>query len=306
METLPLVLTELIKAQRERLECCGRIIEQSGSDQAGGVLVSLHSDYGPPDQDKGAKNQDFGLIWCSSETESASVPRLVIAIADGVTASSRSEWGASLACWMAVRTLVERSAELLPFDLAQAAFDAAGRSIGEVADVLAANPQESRPAMRKPSTWQYILGQGKLLQTTLMLAWLDQNTLRIASVGDGGAVWRGLNQETQRETCDQVFAHCDLETNQVNCLGPSDRAGLPFDVWIERPIDGPFLCAFYTDGVGRSLGDTPLTLLDGLEQMFTSNNMDISRSYLEKALSERPQDFIDNITLASLRYVCDR
>jgi serine/threonine protein phosphatase PrpC len=296
-----LELTDLLETQRTWLDRSGRTIVQSGAAQVGSMHVSLHSDYGPPEQDKGPENQDYALAWCATDAETTAGPRLVVAVADGLTDSFRSECAAALACWVAVRTLVERFSQLPPVELAHAAFDAAGCAIGEIADALAANPQASLPADQYLSTWEYMLRKGKLLQTTLMLAWLDQHTLRIAALGDGGALWRRTGMRSRADQRNQILANCDLESNLVHPLGPAERSGHAFDCWVEQIATDPFLCALYTDGLGRALRTTPLTLLDELDQGLTGQSTCLACGYLEQALRERPGDFKDNVTLAILQ-----
>jgi hypothetical protein len=291
-------LHDFVEPHRDWLSQRGHTIVQSGAAEVGGFQISLHSDYGPPDQDKGPENQDFALAWYDRDSQ-----RFAVAVADGLTDSYRSEWAASLACWVAVRTLVERWSDLPPLDLAHAAFDAAGHAIGGTADAFAANPIASLPVDQFLSTWEFMLRKGKLLQTTLMLAWLDQHAFRVAALGDGGAVWRGVGKNLHSEASNQVLAHCDLDTNLVHPIGPATRCGHAFDCWIERAIDGPFLCAIYTDGLGRALGTTPLTLLEelGYRQELQSGNQ--AQHYVGQALRDRPHQFADNVTLAVIRSI---
>ena len=70
-----------------------------------------------------------------------------------------------------------------------------------------------------------------------------------------------------RRTTDRLLAACDLGSQHVNALGPADRCVREFDCWREEKLNGPFLCAFHTDGVGRGLGQNPLVLLDELESL---------------------------------------
>ena len=70
---------------------------------AGPISGSIHCDFGPPTQDKNA-NQDYALAWLpAAEGDHGRLPRLVLALADGLTNSFRSEWAAAAACWAAVR-----------------------------------------------------------------------------------------------------------------------------------------------------------------------------------------------------------
>ena len=167
---------------------------------------------------------------------------------------------------------------------------------------MARDPEASCPPGQFLSTWKYILKKGGLFQTTLTLAWLDRDFLRIAMVGDGGAVWRSYRATPpgQRAT-DRVLAACDLDSQQVCALGPADRCVREFDCWHEEELNGPFLCALHTDGVGRGLGGNPLALLDELEELQAAGVENPARRFIEQAIAERPQDFDDNLTLAVIR-----
>ena len=84
-------------------------------------------------------------------------------------------------------------------------------------------------------------------------------------------------------------------------LGPADRNVREFDCWHEEKLNGPFLCALHTDGVGRGLGGNPMALLDELEKLQTAGVENAARRFIEQAIEERPQDFDDNLTLAVIR-----
>ena len=127
-------------------------------------------------------NQDYALAWWPSAAEARQPLRFVLALADGLTTSFRSECASALACWVAVRALVENIRVPGPADLARLAFNEAGESIGRLADGLAADPEASCPEGQFLSTWKYILRKGGLFQTTLTLAWLDRDCFRIAMV----------------------------------------------------------------------------------------------------------------------------
>ncbi len=88
----------------------------------------------------------------------------------------------------------------------------------------------------------------------------------MAMVGDGGALWRGYRGPARRpQATDRVLAACDLDSQQVYALGPADRCVQDFDCWHEEELNGPFLCALSTDGIGRGQGASPTVLLDELE-----------------------------------------
>src|SRR5262245_20377226 len=238
----------LVGEQQTWLTKRGAIWVESGSFREDCFRGSLHSDYGPTGHEKASTNQDFALAWRAGEGNSSPI---VFALADGLTSSFQSGKAAELACWVAVRALVENKADKRPVDMARGAFDADGHAIGVLADRLNADsePWHAMAHIRFQSTWKYILANGKLLQTTLMLAWLERDHLRIAMVGDGGAVCRKVDPHSSRRRRDEILAECDLSTQHVNALGPGNQRVASFDCWKERPLHSPFMCAFYTDGI---------------------------------------------------------
>ncbi len=279
----------------------GEILVGSGAFRSGRLSAAVHSDFGPTQQDKAA-NQDYVLAWRSASDDSASHPRLVLALADGLTTSYRSECASALACWIAVRGVVEAVRTIDPQGLARFAFDRAGHTIGRLADEWAREPEASCPTGQFLSTWKYILAKGRLLQTTLTLAWLDHDKFCLAMVGDGGALWRDYRGPGRiRTAADRVLAACDLENQQVFAVGPADREAYEFDCWHEESLNGPFLCALSTDGIGRSQGAIPATLLDELEAISASGVENPARQFIDQAIRDRSEDFDDNLTLAVVR-----
>ena len=291
----------LLRENRAWLAQRGETIVGSGCFRSGPLSGSLHSDFGPTDQDK-ATNQDYALAWWPAANGGQRCLRFVLALSDGLTNSFRSECAAALACWVSMRALIEAGGATGPQDLARLAFNEAGLTIGRLADELARDPVASCPEGQFVSTWKYILKKGGLFQTTLTLAWLDWDHFRIAMVGDGGALWRGYDgPRDARQAKDRILAACDLDTQQVCALGPADRCVREFDCWREEELNGPFLCALATDGIGRGLGANPLALLDELENLQTAGAENPARRFIEQAIRQRPRDFNDNLTLAVIR-----
>jgi hypothetical protein len=242
------------------------------------------------------------VAWLPGDEKTRKRFRLAVALADGLTASFRSEWAAALVCSVALRALVEGDPVLSPDDLARHAFDQAGRTLGRLADDLMREPEASCPPGQFVSTWKYILRKGVLFQSTLTLAWLDADFLRIAMIGDGGGVWRSYcaTDRGQRPD-DRVLAQCDLDRHQVCALGPADRSVRQFDCWHEEELHGPFLCALHTDGVGRGVGRNQSALLDELEELESMGEENTARQFIQRAVEGRPQAFDDNLTLAVIR-----
>jgi serine/threonine protein phosphatase PrpC len=291
----------LLREGRDWLAGRGELVVRSGSFRAGPISGAIHCDFGPPHQDK-AVNQDYALAWLPAAVETRRRPGLVLALADGLTNSLRSECASALACWTAVRVLVEAGGAVPPKDLARLAFNEAGLTIGRLADELARAPEATCPEGQFLSTWKYILKKGGLFQTTLTLAWLDRGRFYLAMVGDGGAAWRADHGPPDaRHSVDRVLAACDLESHQVCALGPADRCVRDFDCWHAEQLDGPFLGALYTDGIGRGQGPGPRALLDELERLEGAKAENPAQRFIEQAVDRRPKDFDDNLTLAVLR-----
>src|SRR5208337_1383150 len=213
----------LLREDQAWLAHRGEMVIGSGTFQSGRIAGAIHSDFGPAGQDK-ETNQDYALAWWPSAAETLPRLRFVLALADGLTTSFRSESASALACWVGVRALVENVGAAQPLDLAKLAFAEAGLTIGRLADELARDPEASCPQGQFLSTWKYILKKGGLFQTTLTLAWLDGDQFRIAMVGDGGAVWRGyMGPRGARQAKDRILAACNLASQQVYALGPAYR-----------------------------------------------------------------------------------
>ncbi len=303
----------LLRETRAWLAERGKTIVGSGGFRSGGLSVSIHSDFGPAGQDK-ATNQDYCLAWRPASMEEQGPLRCVLALSDGLTNSFRSECASALACWVAVRALIEAGGGHHvpmvgdPKDRARIAFNQAGLTIGRLADELARDPEASCPEGQFVSTWKYILKKGGLFQTTLTLAWLDGDHFRLAMLGDGGALWRGYDGPPAAagtmyswSAKDRILAACNLDSQQVYALGPTDRCLREFDCWHEEELSGPFLCALSTDGIGRGFGASPLTLLDELESLRAAGVENPAQRFIEQAIQRRPRDFDDNLTLAVLR-----
>jgi serine/threonine protein phosphatase PrpC len=279
----------------------GETIVGSGCFRSGVLSGSIHSDFGPEDQDK-ETNQDYVLAWLPHDEEIRRRFRLVLALADGLTASYRSELAAAVVCSVALRALVEGDPNLSPKDRARHAFNEGGRRLGQLADELARAPEASCPPGQFISTWKYILTKGVFFQSTLTLAWLDDSFFRIAMLGDGGAVWRNYRAwNDSPQAGDRVLAQCDLDQHQVCALGPADREVQEFDCWREERLNGPFLCAIHTDGVGRGLEGNSATLLDQLEEFRAAGVENEAQRFIERAVEEWPRKFDDNLTLAVIR-----
>lgn len=276
----------------------GETIVGSGCIRSGRTTVVLHTDYGPEGQDK-ETNQDYGLLWKETGRQRVD-PLLVLAIGDGLTSSFRSEWASALACSVAVRTLVEdiQRNDSVPVahstSLARRAFENAGQALGQLSDEFAVDPQASCPKGQYLSTWKYIVRRGLLLQTTLTLAWLYEEHLSVAILGDTGALWKTADQDKT-----QVLVQCDESTHEVNALGPASRTLSQLDFWVERPWMGLTACAIFTDGIGRSLElSSEASFMERLDLLRKHGAENPALEFIRTAIVESSPRFDDNVTLA--------
>lgn len=279
----------------------GRTIVGTGSFRSGTISGSLHTDFGPDYQDKDV-NQDYALLWLPEEGAMRRRFRLVVAMADGLTTSFRSEWASALACSLAVRALAESDGSLSPEEQARRAADCCAAALKQQADELAENPEASCPVGQFVSTWKYILRKGSLFQSTLTLAWLDEQHFRVAMIGDGGALWRAYRAgDGSSSVEDRVLAQCVLDQHQVRALGPIESRAPAFDYWHEERLEGPFVCALHTDGIGRGLAGQAALLLDRVEEFRAAGEENPARRFIEQVVEERPEEFEDNLSLAVIR-----
>ena len=167
-----------------------------------------------------------------------------MALGDGLTTSFRSEWASTLACLVAVRAMVEGGPGVPARELAENAFDEAGRSLGRLADELTRDARSLGPPGQFVSTWKYILKKGALFQTTLTLAWLDSELLpHRHGRGRRGRAARPMCIARVQQAEDRVVAQCDLARHEVRALGPADRTVREFDCWHEEKLERPLPCA---------------------------------------------------------------
>ena len=90
-------LHELLRKCDQALSQSGRLRIQSGILPWSEGMLTVHTDYGPPQQDKDT-NQDYVLAWCGGNTQRPTGVQWAVAMADGVTSSYWAEIGAKLAC----------------------------------------------------------------------------------------------------------------------------------------------------------------------------------------------------------------
>lgn len=291
--------TRRLESDRAALQSLGTLTERCGVVQAGRARIELHCDFGPPGQDKTGVNQDFALAWHPHRRASNGVqPDWAIAVADGLTSAYWSERAAAIVCLASVRALVApagATAHSPPPSAtrrAAEALDAAAAALAGYAGDLRLDPDATRPKAEIPflSTWKYMLGKGTLLRTTLTLAWFERGKFALAAIGDGGGLWHCPGQ-------DAVLAQCDLETEQVNSLGPLAGPAPEWDAWAEQIPAGSFQAALFTDGIGRGLGHDPASLWSRLGPVPRDPGENRAQDFIARVCREEPLAYADNLTL---------
>ena len=266
-----------------------------------------------------SNNEDFVIGWMPKAGQKNAPVRMAVAMADGVSSCLYPEWAAEAACWRSLQELLHRAgadqssapAALEQVEtLAEYSFDAVLASLRSIRDEITAKASAYKPVGEFESTWNYRLQKGKLLQTTLMLAWVDQkNTLHIASVGDGGALLRKVGR--RRGTlakAGEILMNCDANTNDVQALGPNnpDFRKLTPDqrcAWLRiesRDFQDRRRCLLFTDGVGRCFAENPMELFSFVEKRTNRRANDLPLrclEYLADAAHWPPQVSPDNLTL---------
>lgn len=275
---------EMVDRFRHQLESSGTVCAESGEIAWPGGRLSIHTDFGPAEQDKDM-NQDSVVAWVPNEPSRI---QCAITVADGVSSSFQAEIGAQVACWAALAELV---GEVADFDnMCRRSIDAAGNAIGGLADELIEDAERFRPASEFASTWKYTLREGLLLQTTLMLAWVEGDRLNVVIVGDGGAALFAGDPSNSRAT---LLGGASPETNRVHALGPLNRRVSAFDYCGRVEFDGAGVIALFTDGIGRGVGSNPSELFHECV-----SGRQGARELIEWLVKERPSEFEDNLTLA--------
>ena len=265
-----------------------------------------------------SNNEDFVIGWMPKAAQKNAPVRMAVAMADGVSSCLYPEWAAEAACWRSLQELLQRAgadqssapAALKQAEIAEYAFDAVLASLRSIRDEITAKASAYKPVGEFESTWNYRLQKGKLLQTTLMLAWVDQkNTLHIASVGDGGALLRKAGRRCGTlAKAGEILMNCDPTTNDVQALGPNNpdfRKLTPEQrrAWLRiesRDFQDRRRCLLFTDGVGRCFAENPMELFSFVEKRTgrRASNLPLRcLEYLASAAHWPPLVSPDNLTL---------
>jgi|GEM_PF-4681332 len=245
------------------------------------LRVATHAGKTNPEKNN---NEDFVIGWMPHPGEKNATVKLAVAMADGVSSCLYPQWAAETACWRALCELVRNASAPQPSvseqkghaeSLAVRSMDAVLADLRVIRESLTTSASIYKPVGEFDSTWNYRLRQGKILQTTLMLAWVDlTDTLHIASVGDGGALLRSTGKQyANTEEAGDLIMNCDPTTNDVRALGPnspvfSDLTPEERRAWLHfasRDFHLPRRCVLFTDGVGRCFAQKPMELFSFIE-----------------------------------------
>jgi hypothetical protein len=250
----------------------------------------VHSEYGPATQDKDT-NQDYVIAWQDRAETQEHDGFWAIVMSDGVTSSYWAERAAEVACWTSLASLIELWGSRGAKQLAVSSVDAAGEAIGRVADVITKSPEKHRPKDEFEATWEYVLSEGLLLQTTLTLVWWD-GRLHIAIVGDGAVAVRDSSDAACR-----AVAGSDLQTSRVHAIGPNNRQVAELDGWDSLELQMPCSLAIFTDGVARGVSSDASEIFACADAAMKDGKTNPARCVLGSLQQNRPKEFEDNLTL---------
>ncbi|MDA7979475.1 MAG: protein phosphatase 2C domain-containing protein [Pirellulales bacterium] len=282
------LLEALRRESQDSLATTGNVCARSGVLAWSDGSLAIHTDFGPEGQDKDT-NQDFALAWTSGNEEDAL--RWAVALADGVTSSWHAEHAAELACWKGLESLIQSS----PSEVrARDAFSAAGNAIGRVGDSIEADAEAYLPEGEFASTWRFTLREGLLLQTTLSFTWMENGTIHLAFVGDGGATVE-LCEGNQKSL--EIVGDIDDCTNRVHALGPRNRQVSESDVYRAFDEQRVRRIGMYTDGVGRGLNTSSRSFLEELDDA-ESLHQNVAARLIAGWVNSAPNQFEDNLSLA--------
>lgn len=258
----PNLLSVLKDDAQERLLDAGSLQGNSGSFENGRFTLSFESNTG----DKLA-NEDAAFLWTAKDCRRVG---WVAAIADGVSGSIMGGTAAEFACLVAMASVVtgaERGRVTCPIFAAEDAFRIVGKQIAK---------PEGMPAF----FWKRAQRDGRFLQTTLTVIWSIQSEIRIASLGDGGFLYRRLESpQCQYKNRSQFFA----------ALGPKSKKLSVYRAKLAPEI-GQFAC--FTDGLTPVVDAQPKAIATLFQ-----HSADAASATIRYAMNKCPELVADNITV---------
>jgi len=267
------------------------------------LRLDICTDFGPPDDDKPC-NQDAAAYAFLK----APVRGLAVALADGVSNSPYSEYGARIAAQASVSFVEQRLERIDPGDpslpaLFQALFDEAVDEMRRRLFLLwwnvAQRPGDFLAPGWRPSVFARAVEEKELFLTTLIIAVVlerEPGTYHgyYGHVGDGGLSFY-RNTGDGPETVDALA--CGDETILDSFIGP-DVERRCFPRCFHSRLGAEFAVCLATDGIARAI---PLAELLALWREQAGQSPDnVARSQIERLKAEMPTEVADNLSLAFL------
>ena len=296
------VIDSIRRESRRPMEATGHIAVESSVIPWRSGQLALHSDLGPPDQDKDV-NQDFVLGWSPMNGNGTQDLDWAVALADGVTSSWQAELGAEIVCWSALRTLMDHATGDTWDEIALRAMHAASGGLGRLSAAFLKNADALRPDTEFPASWRYMLDAGLYFQTTLLLAWCAGGVVHLVSIGDAGAAIR-TRASTATAEDDRILLHVNSAAEFVHALGPHSGADTEPDAVLHFDADTCDVMALYTDGIGRLVQPGPELLFALYDEEWQPNGRgkNPARATVESLMEQFPQELQDNLSLVLISH----
>lgn len=198
------ILNDSMRRYRDELMSFGTLAEATSSTQLRGLCLSAGCEAGGKEG-----NQDYVATFVPQQPHNF---RWGVAVSDGVTGSPYSELGSELACLSSLLALHRiyhpKPTKKRPVTTCLSHF----RTLGEL---IKKQPDDYRPHSSSRFGWKFALREGKLLQTTLMVAWEDVQGLHVEGIGDGGFI-------LETEPGNPPLSYLPNSGTPVRCLGPNN------------------------------------------------------------------------------------
>jgi hypothetical protein len=268
------------------------------------LRLDLCTDFGPPDDDK-LCNQD-AAAFAGFE---APWPGLVVALADGVSNSPYSEYGARLVVQTATRQVPELLRTARPDEGTSPAWwqqcfeqmtEAIRRQMFHLWAPVHASPGDFLPPGWRPDIFvRAVRDKNLFLSTMLVAAVLREADDRFwgffAHVGDGSLSFC-RDPLGQPQVVDALV--CDVQTALDHSLGPAvEQACFPRCSYAR--LGAQFQLGLATDGLARALPMKEL-LLRFQQARQANGQSNAARRIIEQLKQDCPEQVADNLSLAFL------
>jgi serine/threonine protein phosphatase PrpC len=252
-----------------------------------GGTINLLSIAGPEGSDKSDLNQDAALAW-RADGPHTRAPDWIVAVADGVTSSRSSELGSDFAVHQAIIQLLKAYDDNIRAEqLGGFVFNEIQKLFLQIGDKLKKHPLKYIPPNEYATTWKRNVKKGRLLQTTLALAWAKGNQFHYASLGDSGLELYSNNNLRFK------MKECDLDTNKVEAFGPNGGYHKSLLQTNTIKLNDPCVLILCTDGILRGYKNDLSSL----------QNCDLHQQLLSLCDDNtRRKDFDDNLTVVKVAF----